>query len=69
MHSKKDAFKLWSAIPEDTDVLVTHGPPFGILDQNYNKEHVGCESLTEHVLRIKPQLHIFGHIHEDYGVK
>jgi hypothetical protein len=42
MYAKKDAFKLWSVIPEDIDILVTHGPPFGILDQNYDKKNVGC---------------------------
>lgn len=64
----------WDLIPADTDILVTHGPPFGILDQvnvpmrGRNKDDfVGCEDLRETVFRIKPKLHVFGHIHEQGG--
>lgn len=61
-----DAF--WSHIPEDTDVLLIHGPPRGILDISYNFENkiefCGCKALRRHVLeRIKPKLCLFGHIH------
>ncbi|XP_076470642.1 UPF0046 protein K07C11.7-like [Babylonia areolata] len=89
----------WAAIPEDTDVLVTHMPPLGILDLASEKlpvkcpalfrlktaclppgtcrtcgfvhagrEHWGCPVLRETVLtRVKPKLHLFGHVHESYG--
>ncbi len=57
----------WDLIPDDVDVLVTHGPPFGIRDQNPNGEHCGCEELRAAVERVKPRLHIFGHIHQGYG--
>lgn len=57
----------WDLIPEDTDVLITHGPPMGILDKTLESGHVGCEELVKAVHRIKPKLHIFGHIHEDHG--
>lgn len=50
-------------IPENTDVLITHGPPFGILDVNREGEHCGSMSLLKRVLTINPKLHIFGHIH------
>ena len=53
----------------DTDVLITHGPPMGILDWVLpNHELVGCEELLPAVYKIKPMLHLFGHIHEAYGI-
>ncbi|GEM48414.1 metallophosphatase domain-containing protein [Deinococcus cellulosilyticus] len=59
----------WDLIPADTDVLITHGPPFGVLDQVLPEgKHVGCPKLLttlDHCLRLK--LHVFGHIHEGYG--
>ena len=60
--------RFWDEIPADTDVLVTHGPPFGILDKNAQGEHTGCEDLRHALKRVRPRLHIFGHIHEGYGV-
>lgn len=57
----------WALIPEDVDVLVTHGPPHGILDENLLGEHCGCEELLEAVRRIKPKVHAFGHIHCAHG--
>lgn len=59
----------WDRIPVGTDVLITHGPPMGILDRTARGERVGCEELREAVRRIKPRLHIFGHIHEDQGIR
>lgn len=57
-------------IPNDLDVLITHGPPFGILDLSpYGNEHAGCLDLFEaSSLRVKPKVHCFGHIHDGYGV-
>lgn len=63
----------WDLIPEDTDILVTHGPPFGILDQvkyssRGNKDKfAGCEELRSAIERIQPRLHVFGHVHEGHG--
>ncbi len=59
---------LWKEIPEFTDILITHGPPFGIGDANDNGEHCGCPHLYNRVLELKPKYHIFGHIHEGAGV-
>lgn len=65
----------WDKIPDDIDVLVTHGPPRGILDEvNYVdgtfKEHVGCDDLYNRILQLsKCKIHIFGHIHSGYGFK
>lgn len=62
--------KYWDLIPEDTDVLVTHGPPAVFLDQSaphLNTEHFGCLDLRDAIARIQPQVHVFGHIHGGYG--
>ncbi|CAF0825256.1 unnamed protein product [Adineta steineri] len=58
---------VWNKIPLDTDILITHGPPYSILDSTKGKEHAGCKALFERVQIIKPKLHVFGHIHEGYG--
>jgi Icc-related predicted phosphoesterase len=66
--SDRDRAMLYSRIPADTDVLVTHGPPHGILDQAPGSEyHAGCHQLLDAVRRIKPMLHVFGHVHAGYG--
>lgn len=62
-----DLDEKWRLIPEGVDVLVTHGPPHGYGDVVYRGERVGCEDLTRHLDRVKPRLHLFGHIHEDKG--
>jgi Icc-related predicted phosphoesterase len=56
----------WDRIPENVDILVTHGPPQGILDTVHG-EHVGCEELLKAIQRVQPRLHVFGHIHYSYG--
>lgn len=53
----------WSKIPDDTDILITHGPPLGYLD-NVKGELTGCKVLLKKIENIKPRMHIFGHIHE-----
>lgn len=59
--------KIFDAIPRDLDVLITHCPPYGILDKNIRGEHCG-DSILQNILRIKrPKYHIFGHIHQSYG--
>lgn len=58
---------VWDRVPDDVDVLITHGPPLGILDQNSRGLECGCYDLGARVSNIRPRLHIFGHIHEGYG--
>ncbi len=59
----------WSLIPDNVDVLVTHGPPHGILDVAPFGGNVGCEELRQVIgTRINPKLHVFGHIHDGYGM-
>ncbi|MDJ1491489.1 metallophosphatase domain-containing protein [Cytophagaceae bacterium DM2B3-1] len=62
-----DIRKYWDRIPINTDILVTHGPPRGILDKTDRGDTVGCDDLLEAVWKVKPKLHLFGHIHEAYG--
>ena len=51
----------WREVPTDTDILITHGPPFGILDFLPNGVSVGCEDLAAEVLyRVQPKVHVFG---------
>lgn len=58
----------WDLIPAATDVLITHGPPWGHGDRTDRGERVGCQGLLEAVRRVRPALHLFGHIHEAYGL-
>jgi len=61
----------WSLIPKETNILITHGPVWGVLDQVERSttfiENTGCPALAKKVAQINPDYHIFGHIHEGYG--
>lgn len=58
---------IWSNIPEDTNVLITHGPPHGIGDLVSNA-HVGCIDLLHRITNLPNLfLHVFGHIHDGNG--
>jgi predicted phosphodiesterase len=57
----------WGLIPKGIAILVTHGPPAQILDRTRSGEEVGCADLREAVHRVRPRVHVFGHIHEGYG--
>ncbi|MDL2241836.1 metallophosphatase domain-containing protein [Bacteroidales bacterium OttesenSCG-928-L03] len=57
-----------SKIPADTDVLITHQPPYSVLDFSENT-HYGDPLLLQQVLAIQPQYHLFGHIHQSYGME
>jgi Icc-related predicted phosphoesterase len=59
----------WGMIPDDTDVLITHGPPLGILDETFQGMGVGCQFLRERIHDLSLKLHVFGHIHYSYGTK
>lgn len=59
----------WDLIPQGIDVLITHTPPHGVLDVTRGGESVGCEDLREAVRRVRPRLHVFGHIHEAHGAR
>jgi predicted phosphodiesterase len=57
----------WALIPAETRVLVTHGPPYGVLDRTDAGESAGCRDLAERVRAVRPAVHVFGHIHEGAG--
>lgn len=70
----------WALIPDDIDVLITHGPPKNILDgcpphppsghRGMPREtfHAGCKDLRAAIFdRVRPKVHLFGHIHEGSG--
>jgi len=58
----------WDLIPQGIDVLITHGPPLGHGDRVASGKQEGCADLLQAVRRIRPGLHLFGHIHEAYGI-
>ena len=59
----------WSMIPDDTDILITHGPAYQILDWVPSNLHVGCQDLFHRIMQVKPTIHVCGHIHCAYGQK
>ena len=69
--SEGDLKKKFDLIPDDTDILITHTPPCGVLDHLHRAdgttEYTGSKSLRLALERAKPQLHVFGHIHEHGG--
>jgi len=71
MRPEEKLVQHWQAIPEDTDVLITHCAPHTIMDFGvYSNHHTGSPSLYWEVMnRIKPKIHCFGHVHSGYGQK
>tara|TARA_Y100000034_G_scaffold76378_1_gene91762 strand:- start:19038 stop:19763 length:726 start_codon:yes stop_codon:yes gene_type:complete len=67
MRARNKIHKVWEQIPDDTDIIVTHGPPKGILDLTWDRNNVldtcGCSALLKRILAIEPKLVCFGHIH------
>jgi len=65
---------VWQSIPGQIDILITHGPPRGILDLTHDIEgkglvQAGCGALRRHVeQRIQPRIHAFGHMHDERGI-
>lgn len=57
------------SIEQGIDVVITHGPPKGIMDYTDSRQRAGCSTLFEAVARARPRLHCFGHIHEGWGSK
>lgn len=63
----KEIQSYWDLIPNDIDILLTHGPAFGILDRTLTNKKAGCKELRKAIEEKKPRMHICGHIHEGYG--
>lgn len=57
----------WEKIPADTDILITHGPVYGILDKTTGGDLTGCRALQERMKTLHVKFHLCGHIHEAYG--
>ena len=72
MKSRDKIARVWETIPNDTNIIVTHGPPKGILDLTYNMDgslfRCGCNALKKKVLNIEPKFHLFGHIHNQKDI-
>lgn len=68
LSSREERKQIYAQIPEDTDILVTHVPPLGILDSAHGASSgAGCSELLDAVMRVGPRLHVFGHVHGAYG--
>lgn len=69
MKPRETISRMWEHIPEDTDVMICHGPPKGVLDISYKHEpgspieRCGCSALQKRIENIEPKLMLFGHIH------
>lgn len=63
-----DYFKMITQIPNDTEILITHRPPLGVLDYADNISY-GCPDLLDAISTIRPQYNLFGHIHDSYGIE
>jgi len=69
MRSGDELKKLWETIPNDTDIIITHGQPLGINDYvEFSKQNVGCPFLRDKIKEIKPKYYIGGHLHGANGI-
>ncbi len=69
MPGRAERARVFSAIPKDIDVLVTHVPPFEICDHTAGELNGGCPELLTAVLRVAPKLRVFGHVHAAHGLE
>ena len=65
--SEYNLTSIYDKIPDDIDILISHGPPAGILDENFEGHRCGSQALMNAIERIRPRLVVFGHIHEQGG--
>lgn len=67
--SPNDRARLYATIPDAVDIIVSHGPPFGILDRPLGaRDHAGCRELLRALHRLTPKMVICGHIHGAQGL-
>lgn len=73
MKDRSKINKVWESIPEDTDIIITHGPPKYILDLTINRDHslesCGDSALGKKIIKLNPKLVCFGHIHNTEDVR
>lgn len=67
VESEEKRENIWSMIPDDTDVLIVHGPPYMHGDECRDGSHVGCKKLVARIREVQPKYVICGHIHESHG--
>lgn len=67
MKDDQDLVECFAYMPQDLDILISHGPPRGILDKNRGGYSCGSQSLLNAILDNRPKHTVFGHIHEAYG--
>jgi Icc-related predicted phosphoesterase len=67
MKEEPELAEVFSKMPDNLDVLITHGPPYGILDPGYQADHVGSTALKSAVIDKYPTHHVFGHLHAAGG--
>jgi Icc-related predicted phosphoesterase len=66
--TEEELFEKWVKIPHDVDILITHSPPFTILDKTTDGRQVGSTGLLGLITyAFRPKLWVYGHIHEGYG--
>jgi Icc-related predicted phosphoesterase len=66
--TEEQLIEKWRQIPSGVDLLITHTPPFGILDvPSSGGIHLGCPHLRDELQRIQPRMHVFGHVHASHG--
>lgn len=68
LHRGPEIARKWAFIPDNVDILCTHGPPYGFGDQVLSGEKVGCADLLRRIEQIEPRFHLFGHVHEAKGI-
>jgi Icc-related predicted phosphoesterase len=72
MKNRSKLDRVWQFIPDDTNIVVVHTPPKGVLDLSYNRNHsiamCGCSALKKRMLKIQPDLCLFGHIHNNVDI-
>ena len=69
LHTEDELQEKFKKIPHGTDILISHGPPKGILDTTIRGDSVGSISLLRKIEEVRPKLVVFGHIHEGYGIE
>jgi len=68
--ARAHARRVWDAVPKDINILITHGPPYRILDEAKTAEQVGCPYLLDRINELEQlKLHIFGHVHYSKGIR
>jgi Icc-related predicted phosphoesterase len=68
LHKTDDFKAIYGRVPRDTEILLTHTPPYGVLDITRRGDHAGCKTLSATLGELKQcKLHVFGHIHEAHG--